>query len=120
MNDIPCNSWLLEGGLPGGRPRLGGGAPTWAAFIIFLYLLRRFWNQIFTCERKKKLDSCIFILFYTKFFFFFLIAGHVVNVPYTIHCPYINLRYKCQASCALNVTHTLQTDLDKSSYLQIV
>lgn len=26
---------------------------TWAAFIIFLYLLLLFWNHIFTCNRKK-------------------------------------------------------------------
>lgn len=28
---------------------------TWAAFIIFLYLLLLFWNHIFTCNNSKKL-----------------------------------------------------------------
>jgi hypothetical protein len=32
---------------------LGWETPCCAAFIIFLYLLRRFWNQIFTCKTQR-------------------------------------------------------------------
>lgn len=58
------------GGEPSGRPGVpaglgcesgdsssgdcGGTWPFWCAFMIFLYLLRRFWNQIFTWGRRIK------------------------------------------------------------------
>lgn len=44
LDELPWPDWLLPLWPPGG----GGPPPVCWAFNIFLYLLRRFWNQIFT------------------------------------------------------------------------
>ena len=38
---------------------LGGATDPPGAFIIFLYLDLRFWNQIFTCKKKHKIFECV-------------------------------------------------------------